>query len=596
MARLFFTIFLMVAASVRMAWAQTDLAWVQVEAHPSLNTTQARIRDYARRLPDVNGFALGGGWYGIALGPYTREDAQRVLQVYRAEGEIPRDSYIARSSDFRQQFWPVGANLLNLPDAASQTPQVAQSSTQQPESAADTVAEATPATPAAPQKPEFRTPDETPREARASEARMTRDERKELQSMLKWAGHYAGAIDGAYGRGTRSSMGQWQDANGYKPTGIMTTGQRAELRKQYNAILEGLGLSTVADTTAGIEMKLPTGVVKFTKYSPPFAHFDATGDIPARVLLISQQGDRNTLHGLYDIMQTLEIVPEEGPRERNNQSFMLIGQGGDFVSHTQASLKNGEIKGFTLIWPAGDEERRTRLLGEMQKSFKRLDGAMSPDEGADEQAIDLLSGLEIRKPKLSRSGFFIDGRGTVVTTAQAVAGCGRITLDHIHEASVLASDEGRGIAILRARETLAPGTVAALRRGVPRLQSDVAVSGFSYEGILGAPTLTFGKLRDVKGLRGEANLKRLALVALPGDAGGPVFDDSGAVMGMLLPALTGSRQLPEEVAFAADADAIRAVLDRAGVTVTDARGNGPIAPEVLTRRAMGMTVLVSCWE
>ena len=35
-----------------------------------------------------------------------------------------------------------------------------------------------------------------------------------------------------------------------------------------------------------------------------------------RVLLISQSGDQGTLFGLYDIMQTLEIVPMEGPRDR----------------------------------------------------------------------------------------------------------------------------------------------------------------------------------------------------------------------------------------------------------------------------------------
>ncbi|MEZ5714292.1 MAG: hypothetical protein R3D85_03410 [Paracoccaceae bacterium] len=121
------------------------------------------------------------------------------------------------------------------------------------------------------------------------------------------------------------------------------------------------------------------------------------------------------------------------------------------------------------------------------------------------------------------------------------------------------------------------------------------MSGYSYGGVLGAPTLTFGTLSDVKGLSGEAELKRLALNALPGDAGGPVFDDGGAVMGMLLPADQGGRKLPGDVSFAMDSASLRAVLDAAGVTAEGAGPRGQIDPEDLNREAVGMTVLVSCW-
>ena len=57
----------------------------------------------------MNGFALDGGWYGIALGPHTRPDAEQVLRVCRNKGVIPRDSYIALGCTFCQHFWPMGA-------------------------------------------------------------------------------------------------------------------------------------------------------------------------------------------------------------------------------------------------------------------------------------------------------------------------------------------------------------------------------------------------------------------------------------------------------------------------------------------------------
>ncbi|WP_372613222.1 trypsin-like peptidase domain-containing protein [Aquicoccus sp.] len=578
MIRQFHAVFIVLFLLARPLAAQQDVAWVQVEAKRSLAEVQERIRAYDARLPDVNGFALGGGWYGIVLGPYTEDDAERVLRVYRAEGEIPRDSFITRTMRFRQQFWPVGANLLNLPELAEPEEEVeAQAAETEPE-------------------PQLRTIDETPAEARRSEAALSRDERMELQEMLKWAGVYTAAIDGAFGRGTRGAMAAWQRDNGHEPTGVLTTMQRDELERQYNAILDGLDLELVREDTAGIEMAIPTGVVAFTAYKPPFVHFDASGELDAKVLMISQPGDQNTLFGLYDIMQTLEIVPETGPRERDGDSFVLTGQDDRFTSHTEARLQGGEIKGFTLVWPRGDEERRTRLLDEMRESFRRLEGVMSPAEGVEtEQNIDLVSGLEIRRPNLSRSGFFVDGRGTVVTTVQAVDGCEKITFDNRHEAELLGLDEERGIAVLRARESLAPARVAALREGDPRLQSEVAVSGFSYEGRLGAPTLTFGTLSDIKGLQDEPELKRLALSALPGDSGGPVMDTKGAVFGMLLPPSEDARKLPGDVHFAADAATIRRILQDLGITAQSGGGGDDLTPEALTDHAAGMTVLVNCW-
>ena len=207
-----------------------------------------------------------------------------------------------------------------------------------------------------------------------------------------------------------------------------------------------------------------------------------------------------------------------------------------------------------------------------------------------------MSGLEIRRPKLSRSGFYVDQSGTVVTTLEAVQGCERVTIDEDYGARVITVDNALGVAVLRPVDPLAPIAVAAFQQVPPRLQSDVAVAGYSYGGVLGAPTLTFGQLADVRGLNGEEELERLALNALDGDAGGPVVDSFGAVVGMLLPAGQQGRQLPEGVSFAADAGALRVVLEGAGIFPASANGGDLIAPETLSKRASGMTVLVSCWD
>lgn len=581
------------------AAAGDDVVYIQLEARTSLASAQTSARDYAGRLDDVNGFSLGGGWYGIALGPYTRGDAQRQLTDLLQARRIPADSYIEVPRAFGQQFWPVGVQagttpVVRLtpaptPQPVSPGPQVVVAPDPQPDPQPDPAVAADPA----PQP----IPEETAQEARQSERALTRAERDMLQIALKWAGFYTGGIDGAFGPGTRASMSRWQEANDYDPTGILTTGQRADLLGQYNAVLEGMDLTMVRDTNAGIEMELPLGVVAFDRYEAPFALFKPTTDMGARVLLVSQPGDRNALNGLYEILQTLEIIPVEGERKRDGQGFLLTGENDKIVTHFEVGLRGGEIKGFGLVWPAGDEERRSRVLKRMQDSYTRIDGVLNPSLVTDDgQAVDLVSGLKVRTAKASASGFFVEARGTVVTSAALVQSCERITLNGVYDMRVLASDPDLGIAVLTPVERLAPARVAQFRNGDIRLQSEVAVAGFSFGGVLAAPSLTFGTLEDLRGLGGDKRVKRLALSALPGDVGGPVFDQGGSVLGLLLPRETpGGRVLPEQVSFAADGGLILDFLRNNGIQPVSRGGLTPLAPEDLTAQAAEMTVLVSCW-
>ncbi len=420
-----------------------------------------------------------------------------------------------------------------------------------------------------------------------------------MQVALQWAGFYASAIDGAFGRGTRTAMAEWQGANGFEATGVLTTGQRGVLLASYNAVLDGMGMARVRDDATGIEIDLPTGVVAFAAYAPPFARFEATGDLAATVLLISQPGDRNRLFGLYEILQTLEVVPADGERGRNDASFTLEGVDRNIHSYTSVTLEDGEIKGFMLVWPAGDEERRTRIVELMRASFTRTEGVLDPGLGSpgEEQAVDLVSGLAIRQPIRARSGFYLDSGGAVLTTTQAVDGCGEILLDDAHGAQVVLRDDALGLAVLDPFEAIAPVGVAAFQTGVPRLQAEVAVAGYPYGGLLSAPAMTFGTLADVRGLDGDTGVARLSLTARDGDAGGPVFDSSGAVIGMLLPRGDDAGQvLPGDVGFSVNAQAIMLSLNAAGVPFETTDTVAVESRELLTRRAADVTVLVSCWE
>ena len=481
-------------------------SWVQVEAQPSEAQAIQRAEAYASRLPDVNAFRTGTTWHVVALGPYDPVEAQEKLLQLRAARQIPADAFISDGRSFSTRVFGTGVASL-APDTTTETPAPA---------------------------PVLTPGEETPAEARSAERQLGREDRQLLQIALKWEGFYNSAIDASFGPGTRRAMSAWQEANGFEPTGILTTLQRQELTDRYLDALRSLAMAPVADAQAGIEIEMPANLVAFDRYDAPFAHYEPKGEDGVKVILISQSGDNATMAALYDIMQTLTIVPLNGSRALRRNSFFLEGANDKIVSHTFVKLAGDAVKGFTLIWPAGDEKRFRLALDAMEKSFVTTDAVLPDTAGTTGQNIDLLSGLEIRRADRSRSGFFIDGSGGVLTTREAVRQCARITINDDFDAVIAAEDASLGLALLKPSEALAPLSVARLASAEPRLQSDIAIAGYSFGGILSAPSLTYGVVEDLKGLNGDTRIKRLSVANEPGDAGGPVFSGTGAVLGMLL--------------------------------------------------------------
>ncbi|PWJ18318.1 serine protease [Jannaschia seohaensis] len=552
--------------SVPGARAQDREFFVQIEAHPATDVAERRARAYSDLLPDVNGFRLGGGWHALTLGPYPESEARAILRRLLGEGLIPRDSYLSDGGTYGERFWPQGPVAPRLP-----VPPVAVAPSEIPE--------------------------ETIGEARRSESLLSGEERRDLQRALAWFDYYSAGIDGSFGRGTRGSMLAWQRDAGVEPTGVLTTRQRARLLAEWRASQTALGLGPIESAEAGIALTGPMGLVSFDRVEAPFVHYVPKDDSGVRLSLISQPGDRATLAGLYEILQTLDVVPPEGERTKLRDGFSIRGEAPGRTTQVSARLEDGHIFGYLLSWPPAQDMAARRALAEMESTLRRIGPPLNPDEGFDpaEQSLDMVSGLEVRRPLRSGSGFFVDGAGRVATAQANVAGCGRLTLDRLHEARVVHSEAG--IAVLAPEGALAPLEVARLAPLPGRLRSAVSVGGYPYGGVLGAATLSFGTLEDVRGLDGSDAVLRLSMETRDGDVGGPVLDMSGRVTGLLLPApVSDATVLPADVSFAAKASELARVLDGAGVTPRIEEAGGILPPEDLTTRATGITVLVNCWE
>ena len=569
--------------------------WIQVEARSTAEQARERAYAFASAFPETWGYGLPSGWYAIVLGPYSAEEAAGRIQALKLRGAIPRDSYLTDGREFRDQFWPEGGAAAETPGSAIPVEvEVAPLADAEPLPQAELpVEEAAPVETAV-----FAQDDEGPAEARASEALMSEDEKKALQAALQWFGFYEGGLDGAYGPGTRNAMAAWQQAFALEATGVLTSRQRATLMASHQAEVEEYGFALVEEQESGIDVTLPLSLVEFDRYEPPFVHFREKNGSGLSLVLISQPGDQGSLTGLYDILSRLEAMPQGLERSLTETGFSLQGQDGTRVARSWAKLDKGLIKGWLMLSDPANALRDSRAAEVMEASFRAVgDTALDPglvplDEAA---RRGLVAGLEVQKPKLSRSGFYVSADGRVLTGAEAVASCGRITLDHSSEAELVLSDEASGFALLKPKTPLAPRAFATFAAGETRPGAPVAVAGYPWEGRLSAPVLTHGSFEEAGGLNGEEGVIRLAASLRSGDAGGPVLDASGAVIGMVLPHETGGASLPGDVAFATDRNVIAGVLSGAGLALQSAGAAPALAPETLTRQASAMTVLVSCW-
>lgn len=569
------------------AGAQENV-WLQIEAQPNLKKAEDRARAYASAFANVRGFKTRTGWYAIALGPFSADEALDKLAELKAENLIPRDSFIADGTAYGAEMVAVaGAALAEPAVELGETRVLAPADVQSPE-----VAE--------PQEATSLIVEETLREAKASEKALTKDERTALQSALAWFGHYNGKFDGAFGRGTRTSMADWQEANGMEPTGVLTTLQRASLIEAQRREQSEYGFETLNEPEAGIEISMPKALVDFEGYAPPFVRFIEKGASGVQIMLISEPGDQTTLAGLFDALQSLEAISPEGTRALSETGFEIEGHGAQLQSYAMAELSRGMVKGYVVIWEGKAAAQMDRVLPRLRASFRAVgDKALDPGLVPLDEALraGLMAGMQVKTPKYAHSGFFVDAAGSVLTSLAAVNDCKRITIDRVTDADIVTSDRALGVAILKPKTALSPSTYAKFSVALPAVGAQIAVSGYSYGERLPAPVVTFGTFEEAAGLKGELTLNRLTLDSLPGDEGGPMLDKSGATFGLLLPAPASDTQLlPKGVAFSVPATALMSTLSVAGVVPVAATPSADLSPYALQDQALGMTALISCWD
>jgi S1-C subfamily serine protease len=202
------------------------------------------------------------------------------------------------------------------------------------------------------------------------------------------------------------------------------------------------------------------------------------------------------------------------------------------------------------------------------------------------------------------TGIVVTREGHVLTNEHVVRQCDSVELmdeaNLRYKASVKAADAAKDLALLAAEARSAD--VAIFRQDpLPRLGESITIVGFPLVGVLGTrPTVGFGHVASIVGLRGNPAQMQISVPVQRGASGGPVLDRSGHVIGVVVSKLDALKlaekmgDLAQNVNFAVRGDTVRAFLEGQRVDFLVSEASARLENTDLAKRGAQVTVRVRC--
>jgi len=161
---------------------------------------------------------------------------------------------------------------------------------------------------------------------------------------------------------------------------------------------------------------------------------------------------------------------------------------------------------------------------------------------------------------------------------------------------LVAADALSELALLTASLPAMDHVVFAARPAVPGAR--VVIVGYPF--VEPELMVTNGIVNARVGSRGEPGVVQLSAGLVPGASGSPVFDESGAVLGVAVRRTTGSASgdQPELMAgsVAVALPVVTRFLAAQGVTVTTADPHTPLAISEIGARGARVAAALECWR
>lgn len=210
-------------------------------------------------------------------------------------------------------------------------------------------------------------------------------------------------------------------------------------------------------------------------------------------------------------------------------------------------------------------------------------------------------GPETAEPKEgSGTGFYISASGHLVTNAHVVEGCRSIALANGTRLTLVDVDTSSDLALVKLADGASTVPLALRQgRGV-RLAENVLAAGFPLVGILSSGlNVTTGAVSALAGIGDDRRRIQMTAPVQPGNSGGPLLDQSGNVVGVVVSklalsvaAITGD--IPQNVNFAVSLGTLQAFLDANNIDYQTRASSSPKSNADVAEMARAATVQIEC--
>lgn len=208
-------------------------------------------------------------------------------------------------------------------------------------------------------------------------------------------------------------------------------------------------------------------------------------------------------------------------------------------------------------------------------------------------------------PKSSGTGFVVSRQGHILTNHHVVEGCAsvRATVEGIQkEAILIGVDMRNDLAVLKL-----PGNVPSIAqfRGGRNIRAgdSVVLVGFPLHGVLASEAnITTGTVSALAGIGNDTRFLQVTAPVQPGNSGGPVFDQTGQIVGVVVSKLDALKvaevtgDIPQNINFAINGAVAKAFLDSHGVGYETAVSGKKLESAEIGATAKQFTFLLECYS
>lgn len=202
----------------------------------------------------------------------------------------------------------------------------------------------------------------------------------------------------------------------------------------------------------------------------------------------------------------------------------------------------------------------------------------------------------------SGSGFYINGQGQIITNAHVVQECAAVKIASGTLLRTVAVDADSDLALLSSGRK--PQTFARVRGGKgARVGETVIAVGFPLPGVLSeGAKVSSGTISALAGLGNDRRNIQISAPVQPGNSGGPLLGDDGAIVGVVsgkldaLKMASAINDIPQNVNFAVSVGTLQSFLNANNIAYEVAAPRTAQAGAALSAEASRYTVRLECWK